>query len=124
MRQQKQAFDEADARVLLVSMGTPEQTAAFKQKFDVPYTMVSDPDQQLYTGVQIGHMSMASTFSPAMFIKAGTALAKGHGIGIPHGDIRQLPALFIIDTHGTIIFRHYGKDAADHLSPEKILARL
>lgn len=124
MRQQKPAFDQADTRVLLVAMGTPEQTAAFKQKYDVPYTMISDPEQQLYSAMQIGSMSVASAFSPAIFIKAGAALAKGHGIGRPHGDIRQLPALFIIGTEGKIIFRHYGKDPADHLGPEKILARL
>ena len=105
-------------------MGTPEQAAAFKEKQALPFTMVSDPDRRLYQAMEVGFMSLGSTFSPAMFVKVGSALASGHGIGLPYGDIRQLPALFIIDTNGIINFSHYGKDAADHLHPEQIIARI
>lgn len=105
-------------------MGTPKQTRAFRQKFDLPFIMLSDPNRGLYHAFKIGFMSLANTFSSAMTIKVAATLIKGHGIGIPYGDIRQLPALFIIDTDGTIVFSHYGNDAADHPHPDTLVAGL
>ena len=124
MRRTKHRFDEADAQILLVGMGTPEQTTAFKEKFDLSLPMVSDPRRELYNALNIGFMSLASTFSPTLAARAASALFRGHGVGIPHGDIRQLPAVFIIDTNGMITHKHIGKDASDHPEPQDILEAL
>jgi peroxiredoxin len=52
------------------------------------------------------------------------AVARGHGIGKPVGDVRQLPGVFIIDPSGTIVFSHFAADPADHPAPDEILAAL
>ena len=124
MRQTKQRFDEAGAQIVLVGMGTPEQTTAFKEKFDLAFPMLSDPQRKLYNALKIGFMSLASTFSPTVAARAASALFRGHGVGIPHGDIRQLPAVFIIDTGGRITHSHIGRDPSDHPEPQEILEAL
>jgi hypothetical protein len=48
-------------------------------------------------------------------------MAKGHQIGIPQGDVRQLPGVFIIDTDGSIRFSHHADGPADHPSPDVLL---
>jgi hypothetical protein len=45
-------------------------------------------------------------------------------MGIPSGDVRQLPGVFIIDEDGTILYSHYARDAADHPDPDEILQAL
>lgn len=124
LHRSKSLFDDAGARIVLVGMGSVEETEAFKSKFDLSFPMVSDPDRELYNIFQIGFMSMASIFTPNMAMRTASALAKGHGVGIPHGDIRQLSAMFIIETNGIISYAQYAKDSADHPSPEQLLEQL
>jgi peroxiredoxin len=121
LRRNKNLFDRAGARVVMVGMGTVEQTAAFKRKFDIPYAMVSDPERKLYRKYQIGFMPLASIFSPRVMARTVSALAKGRGVGIPYGDVRQLSAVFVIEIDGTISYGHYAKDASDHPQAREIL---
>lgn len=124
LHRSKSRFTDAGSRILLVGMGAVEETAAFKNKFDLSFPMVSDPDRELYDIFQIGFMSMKSLFTPKMAMRTASALARGHGVGIPHGDIRQLSAVFIIETNGIISYAHYAKNSADHPSPEQLLEQL
>ena len=124
MRRNKSLFDRAGARVVLVGMGTVEQTAAFKRKFRIPYAMVSDPKRRLYRKYQIGFMPLASIFYPRVIARSVSALANGHGVGIPYGDVRQLSAVFVIETDGTISFGHYAKDSSDHPQTREILEHM
>jgi len=108
----------------MVGMGTVEQTAAFKEKFDVPYAMASDPERKLYRKFQIGFMPLASIFYPRVIGRTLSALTRGHGVGIPYGDVRQLSAVFVIETDGTISYGHYARDSSDHPQPQAILDHL
>ena len=121
LRRNKGLFDQAGARVVMVGMGTVEQTAAFKRKFDIPYAMASDPERKLYRKFQIGFMPLASIFHPRVIAHTVSALARGHGVGIPYGDVRQLSAVFVIETDGTISYGHYSRDYADHPQAQTIL---
>ena len=124
MRRAKGRFDEAGAQVLIVGMGTEAETARFKIKFKVPYPMVCDPDRTLYRAFDIGRMSLTEALKPGIALKGLAAMAKGYGIGVPQGDVRQLPGVFIIGTNGSILYNHYAGDPADHPSPQDILDRL
>jgi hypothetical protein len=59
-----------------------------------------------------------------MAVKGLSAMARGHAIGIPKGDVRQLPGVFIIDSGGRVRFSHFAQDPADHPDPEALLAFL
>jgi hypothetical protein len=45
-----------------------------------------------------------------MAVKGLSAVARGHGIGIPRGDVRQLPGVFIMDTGSRIRFSHFARE--------------
>jgi hypothetical protein len=51
-------------------------------------------------------------------------MSKGHALGVPQGDIRQLGGVLVIDTRGTILFRHQAKDPSDHPEPFAIISYL
>ncbi len=120
----KKAFEKAGAHVVLVGMGTPAECAAFKKKFDIPFPMIADPQQDLYRQFHLKRMSPLGVLSPAMAIKGVAAMVRGAGIGKPVGDIRQLPGVFVIDAAGRIIFSHQPAGPADHADPDTILKAL
>lgn len=124
LRQEKIRFDRAGAQVVLVGMGTPEQSAAFGKQFDVPFPILCDPQKQLYRAFEFKQMSALGFLSPTVTLKGLAAMVQGHGIGLPQGDVRQLPGVFVIDTEGRIVYSHYAADPADHPGPETILKAL
>ena len=124
MRHHKDAFEQLGAQVVLVGLGSVEETAAFKKRFDVPFVMIADPEKQLFGAFHLKRASAASLLSAGMVAKGLVAISKGHHMGIPQGDVRQLPGIFIIDTDGRIRFSHYAKGPADHPRPEVLLERL
>jgi peroxiredoxin len=124
LRQQKDAFEQLSAQVVLVGLGSVEETAAFKKRFDVPFTMIADPEKRLFRAFRLKRATTGSLLSPGMFAKGLMVMAKGHRMGIPQGDVRQLPGTFIIGTDGRIRFSHHAAGPADHPSPEVLLEKL
>jgi len=124
LRRKKEAFDQLDARVVLVGLGNVEETAAFKKRFKVPFTMIADPEKRLFRAFRLKQASVGSLLSAKMIVKGVNAMARGHGMGIPKGDVRQLPGVFIIDTASRIRFSHHASAPADHPQPEGLLAVL
>jgi peroxiredoxin len=121
LRRHEESFHRLGARVVLVGLGNCGQTAAFKERFDVPFAMIADPQKRLFAAFKLRQASLAGLLSPGLALKGVAALAKGQGMGIPTGDIRQLPGVFIIDRAGCIRFSHYGRDPADHPRSARLL---
>jgi peroxiredoxin len=124
LRRDKNRFAKAGAQLLLVGMGTPAQSTEFAAKFKVPFPIVADPQKKLYRKFELKQMSTLGLFSPSLALKGVAAFVGGHGIGLPQGDVRQLPGTFIINTAGEIIFSHFSSHPADHPDSKTILAAL
>ena len=121
LRQKESQFEAKKVTVILVGLGPPEEAEAFRKEFDLSFPMVCDPDRRLYTAYELKRIGLLRFASPSLLFKGVKALSQGHAMGIPRGDIFQLPGVFIIDQTGRIRFSYYGSDPADHPSPEKIL---
>ena len=121
LRRHEESFRRLGAQVVLVGLGSCEETAAFKARFDVPFAMIADPQKRLFAAFKLKQTSLAGLLSPGVAVKGLAAMAKGQGMGMPTGDIRQLPGVFIIDRAGCLRFSHYGRDPADHPSPARLL---
>lgn len=124
MRRAKQHFDAAGARVVLAALGTPAESTAFAKEFQVPFEIICDPGRKLYQSFGLKRLAPWGFLSPTVALKGVSAMAEGHGIGIPTGDVRQLPGVFVIAPGGSIVFSHYAADPADHPDPTAILAAL
>jgi len=124
LRRKIPQFEQAGSRVVLVGMGTPEESAAFLKHAGVPFPMISDPKRQLYRAFGLKMAAALELLSPALAFKALATMARGHSVGLPIGDVRQLPGVFVINTGGRIVYSHVASDAADHPDPEKILSAL
>jgi len=124
LRRNKNKFEKAGARVVLVGMGTPSESAEFAGKFNIPFPIIADPQKKLYRKFKLKQMSTLGFFSPSVALKGVAAIVGGHGIGMPQGDIRQLAGVFIINTAGQIVFSHFSNNPADHPDAETIIAAL
>ena len=124
MRHAEEDIRQAGGTIVLVGMGTEPQTREFKERFDVPFDMICDPDQHLYRDFSVERMSPLGFFSPTMALRGIAAMAQGHTMGLPEGDVRQLPGVVIIASDGRIIYRHHGSDPADHPTPDAIVEAL
>jgi peroxiredoxin len=117
-------FEKAGARVVLVGMGTSGECAAFQKKFNILFQMISDPDCTLYRQFHLQRMSPLGVFSPTVALRSIAAIAKGHTIGRPRGDVLQLPGVFVINSDGRIVFSHQPDNPASHPDPDTILEAL
>ena len=124
LRLKKEKFDRLGAQVVLVGLGTVPETADFKNQFKVPFPMIADPERHLFTAFDLKRASTTELLSLGMAVKGLAALAKGHTVGVPKGDVRQLPGVFIIDPDGWIRYSHHAKGPADHPEPDVLLAVL
>lgn len=121
MRRERHRFAESGVQVVLVGMGTPAESNAFAAKYDVPFAIVSDPGKMMYRTFDLKRMAPWGFLAPEVVLKGVSAIARGHHMGLPQGDVRQLPGVFVINTAGEIVFSHYAADAADHPAVAVIL---
>lgn len=124
MHREKDRFDELGARVVLVGLGDTEASADFRRRFEVPFPVIADPQKALFEAFDLGQATVGSLLSPGLAARGVAALFKGHGIGVPSGDVRQLPGVFIIDTGGRVRFSHYAAHPADHPDAAVLLEAL
>lgn len=121
MRRERHRFAESGVQVVLVGMGTPAESNAFAAKYDLPFPIVSDPSKMMYRTFDLKRMAPWGFLAPEVVLKGVSAIARGHHMGLPQGDVRQLPGVFVINTAGEIVFSHYAADAADHPAVAVIL---
>jgi peroxiredoxin len=121
LRSEESRFRAAGARIVLVGMGTPAECNAFKRRFKVPFPMISDPGRELYRLFNLGRMSPLRIMSPSLFAKGVSALSRGHHLGVPQGDVLQLPGVFVIGADDRVCYAFAPSDPAGHPSIKDIL---
>jgi peroxiredoxin len=121
LRRREKEFQAAEIQVLLVGLGNPQQTEAFRRDYRLNFPFACDPQRRLYEAFGLRKTSLLGLASPGVLFKGLKALGSGHGLGIPQQDIYQLSGVFVIDTQGTIRFSHRSQDPADHPSADEIL---
>ena len=122
MRDKADDFEKARAQVVLIGMGSPKESEEFLKRFQVPFSMVCDPERKLYDLYGLKRMGLLDFLSPSLALKGLSAVAQGNLVGIPEGDVKQLAGVFVIDPSGLIQFRHLSADPADFPPAEDVLA--
>lgn len=124
LRSKEAEINAAGAHVVLAGMGNPRETEAFRQRFQVVFPVICDPERKLYNAYQLTRMGFMDFFSPSLAFKGLSAMSRGHLMGLPEGDIQQLAGAFIIDTSGRIRFEHRSRNASNYPGADEILEEL
>ena len=124
MRQVKDKFDEKGAQILLVGIASEKEAEAYRKTFAPELPMVYDSERRLYRAFRLKQTTLLKMASPSLLFKSINVIGKGFGVGLPKGNLNQLPAVFIIDTRGVIRYGYYSRDPADRPTPEALLSEL
>ncbi len=109
-----EAGNQQDVTVAVVTMGKPDEAAAFCQAAKLPFLCLSDPGRASYRAYGLKRGSTMEVIGPAPALAGLRAAARGHIVGRPVGDVYQLGGIFKVGTDGTIIYARYPRHSGDN----------
>jgi peroxiredoxin len=117
-------FEKAGANLLVVLQSTPENISAAVPEKEMPFVIVCDPQERLFTLYGVKPGSIFGYVTPTTIVRAIAAGRRGFKHGKYEGNEKQLPATFIIDKNRTVRWAHYGKNVADVPKTERLLSEI
>ena len=126
MREQLGEFERRGARVLIISFGTPEQTAHYKKMLDLPFPVASDPSAAAYRAFGLESGSLWQLWHPRVLLLYASLLWKGLALRRPDSeeDLAQLGGDFVLDADRRIVFAHRSRRPDVRPSVAQILASI
>lgn len=113
-----------DINVVFVTLGTVEQTEAFRVKMKSPHRFICDPEKKLHAYFNLQRGGLAEFINPHVIGRAISAMLQGFFNGLPQGDNAQLPGVFLVEKDGTVSWEQRAKDIADTPRSTDVQARL
>jgi peroxiredoxin len=123
LREAHAEFERRGASIAAVAQGTPSATASLCGRHQVPFRCFADPTREAYAAFGLGRGSVAQVMGPQVMLKATISAMRGN-VGLPGGDIFQMPGTFVIDRDGIIRLAYRGDDISDLPPVETIFAAL
>ena len=117
-------FKKRGVSLLVVLQSTPENITPMISQKDMPFVIVCDPHERLFTLYGVRPGSIFGYVTPTTIVRAVRATLQGFKHGKYEGNEKQLPATFIIDKGGKVKYARYGKNVADVPKTEKLLAEI
>lgn len=98
--QKRKEIEASGALIVLVHMSPPNKAAPFFERYDgldtPPIFHISDPDRRLYAAFELARGKFKQLFGLREFTRGFKAgIIKGHFLGLPKGDGRQLGGAFV-----------------------------
>ena len=116
-------FVDAGGEVAVITMGTTEQTTAFREQHRLPFLCLADPDRTAYEAYRVPRGTASQVAGPSVWAGGLKALVRA-GFGRPVGDVSQLHGAFVIDTAGIVRYAHLPRHTADLPSNDELIAEL
>lgn len=120
-------FIKLEAQIKVVLQTEPEIIRANDEENDIPFDLICDPNHKLYEIYQVGarpaeHQHSEETMT---IIKSKVEEATTKGLVKIENNNKeiptQLPATFIINSEGTLLYSHYGVHEGDVPSPDTLI---
>jgi peroxiredoxin len=114
LAKQRAAIESTGTRIVLVHMGTEEDSAPLFRKYGLEdISRVSDPQQSVYRAFGLTRGSVGQLFGPVVWARGFRAgILDGHGIGRLVGDGFQMPGVFLV-FHSEIVRSYRHQSASD-----------
>ena len=122
MRDSKEDFDARGAEIVAIGMGIPAMAKDFKEKQDIPFTLLVDPGQASYKALSLKR-SATGAAGPQVWFK-GAMNILGHGIRPAKQDWKQLGGALVVDRGGRVLLVHQAEDSSDNAPVGRLLEAL
>ena len=128
--QRYEEFTSRNAKVIVVMQSDVAhlQNDLNKTGTVLPFEIISDPGQNIYSRLAIkaagSKEELVDSCMDQLRQKTGAARKAGFSHGDYEGNELQLPALFVLDDQGTVLYSHYAKDLMDMPDIDQVLQLL
>jgi peroxiredoxin len=122
-----ESFLKKNAQALIVLQSTPENVKTrYSSQAAIPFDIVCDPEQKLYTLYNVGGKSSAEEMWRPCDAPVKEAIFKKFQVlnlvhGAYEGNEYQLPALFIVDRSMNLLKEHRAESIVDMPSPQEMV---
>ncbi len=90
-------------------------------RYSLSCTVLCDPEYALYRALGYGHMRASEAISPKAIMDGAKLFFGGHIVGMPDGDVEQLPGVVAVRSSGLVVARHQHAFASDYLTSDELL---
>lgn len=115
------AILDTGAHLVVIGNGTPEMAQDFVEQFHVRVPVYTDPQRESYRRAGMKRSMGLGLRTPR---QARRAMAAGHRQGKVAGDPWQQGGVLVVDSGGTLLWRHVNRDAGDHASIPRLMSVL
>ena len=124
MKESYEKFAQKQINLKVVLQSDPVKLKEKLEENPLPYQIICDPKCDFYKEFEI--KPAKSMLKLAGGLKTVSKISRAKKRGLEHGEYEgdelQLPALFIIDESGTIVYAKYARNLGDFPSAEDIAA--
>jgi thioredoxin-dependent peroxiredoxin len=106
-------FKAAGLEVFVILQSVPSTVREALAGATVPFSIVCDGDGKLFELYGVSAGNIFQYLAPSVIVKAIKAARAGIKHGKKEGNEMQLPAVFIVNTAGTIDYAYYGMNIGD-----------
>ncbi|MBR0384931.1 MAG: redoxin domain-containing protein [Erysipelotrichaceae bacterium] len=122
-----QAIQDKGYQVFVVLQSDIEHIRNDLKDVELPFEIISDDQLKIYHELEIAPAIDKQQLKSDRE-KYEDKVAKARELSFVHGhnegDLLQLPAVFLIDTDGTVLYAHYGTNIVDLPTMEELLELL
>ncbi|MDJ0765331.1 MAG: peroxiredoxin-like family protein [Myxococcota bacterium] len=117
-------FEEKGVQLFVFLQSSPDTIAASASQADWPFTIVCDPQEEIFQLYRVAPGGVLKYLHPAGLLATINATVKGVRHGKFEGRETQLPAVFVVGPDKTIQWVYYGKTLSDVPVPAAIVEKI
>jgi peroxiredoxin len=120
LRDHYDEFQRAGVDLAAVLMRDRAESCGLRDRLQLPFSCLADPQYKVYDAYAAERAGLLRVMGPQIWLPAMRAMLRG-GMGKVAGDVRRLPASFLISSDGLLLFAHYARHPADHPRIDRLL---
>lgn len=124
-------FTEKGAQVYVVMQSDPAVVREDLKDSPAPFHIICDEEQVFYKALEIYPAESKEARAPKtpediakLEVKRAQVKASGFVHGKYEGNEQQLPAMFIVEPDGTVVYSHYARNIVDMPTIDEVLTIL
>ena len=123
LHRDRQKFEEAGVRLVVMGQGRPEQAAHFREAQGVDLDLLVDTKREAYRAAGTKVATFNELLGPRVVARgARRTLASGVRQGRTVGHPAQLGGVLLVMPDGSIPYAHLSEDASDNPPNDEVLA--
>lgn len=126
MRDRYEEFEAKGARVAAIGMGLTAMAADFKDKQEIPFTLLVDRHRETHRAFELQRGNLFEIVGPKQVLRGVKGFVTGTSAGrpAPKQDVLQLGGALVVAPGGKVLYEHHARSADDNAPVDELLDAL